>query len=47
MPVKSIRSVRDLLAWTGHLMDKSWLSATDWRRVLWRVAEEHGSKMVG
>jgi hypothetical protein len=47
MPVEYIWSVLDLLGWTGDLMDKTRLSATDSRRVLWRVARENGGRIVG
>lgn len=35
----------DLAYWTAHLMEKSWLSATDWHRLLEGVAEGNGSRL--
>lgn len=32
--IERIRTERDLLSWTVHLMDKKWLSDTDWPRVI-------------
>jgi hypothetical protein len=41
--VERVRSGWDALAWTEHLMSKTWLGVTDWRHVLGRIAKEHGS----
>lgn len=33
-----LRTYKDLVRWTGHLMGKSWLDATDWDELLEKVA---------
>lgn len=38
IPVERLRTPRDVLAWTAHLIGKNWLSVTDWRDWLYRVA---------
>lgn len=35
----------DLAHWTAHLMEKSWLSATDWRKLLEGAAEGNGPRL--
>ncbi|MGW5497748.1 hypothetical protein [Streptomyces olivaceoviridis] len=34
IPAAELRTRADLLDWTAHLMEKSWLRHTDWRDVL-------------
>jgi hypothetical protein len=46
LPVKSVRTAWDMLSWTGQLIGHAWLEGTDWRRVLWRVAEENGRQLA-
>jgi len=41
--VSQIRSAWAALAWTAHLMHEPWLSVTDWRLLIERVAEAHGA----
>jgi hypothetical protein len=40
-----ISSWADLAHWTAHMMEKSWLSATDWARLLEGVAAGSGSRL--
>lgn len=35
----------DLAHWTAHLMGKSWLSSTDWEKILEGVADGAGSRL--
>ncbi|MFF7048221.1 hypothetical protein ACFY94_07660 [Streptomyces griseorubiginosus] len=34
IPAEEIRTWQQLLEWTAHLMEKAWLSCTDWDEVL-------------
>ncbi|MET9513448.1 hypothetical protein ABZX62_34240 [Streptomyces flavidovirens] len=34
IPATKIRSWAELLEWTAHLMEKSWLTHTDWQDIL-------------
>lgn len=36
--VAELRTYQDLIKWTSHLMDKSWLASTDWSQLLEQVA---------
>lgn len=36
-----VRSLHALIAWTAHLYDKSWFTATNWIAFIHRVAQEH------
>jgi hypothetical protein len=47
LAVENLRTAWDLLAWTEQLMAQEWVGGTDWRRVLGRVADEHGSARSG
>jgi len=40
--VGRIRSSWAAMAWTAHLMRKTWLAATDWDVLIERVAATHG-----
>lgn len=35
--VERIRTPRDVIAWTAHLMEKDWLTATDWSELLHNI----------
>lgn len=35
--IERIRTTVDLLEWCAHLLEKVWLSETDWPALLWRV----------
>ncbi len=37
--VSQLRTYKDLLRWTGHLMGKTWFAASDWNHMLEEVAE--------
>lgn len=37
--VEQVRTWRDLLRWTAHLMDKTWLPDTNWGAVIGAAAE--------
>lgn len=37
--VSQLRTYKDLVRWTGHLMGKTWFAATDWNHMLEEVAE--------
>lgn len=41
--VGRIRSPWDVVAWTAHLMEKSWLPATSWDSLIGKLAKDHGS----
>jgi len=43
--VNQIRSAWASLAWTARLTHEPWLSVTDWRLVIERVAEDHGESL--
>lgn len=36
--VAQLRTYKDLIKWTAHLMEKTWLADTDWRILLQDVA---------
>lgn len=36
--VDELRTYQDLVRWTAHLMEKSWLASTDWSELLEKVA---------
>lgn len=38
IPVERVRTARDVLARTAHLLGKEWLPATDWPRILRHAA---------
>ncbi|MFD0629738.1 hypothetical protein ACFQ2K_51235 [Streptomyces sanglieri] len=42
---EKLRTRADLLDWTAHLMEKNWLSATDWRDLL-REARKGGERLA-
>lgn len=37
--VSQLRTYKDLVRWTGHLMGKTWFAATDWNHMLEKIAE--------
>jgi hypothetical protein len=41
--LERIADAADLLHWTAHLMEKSWLEHTNWRELIGRAANGHGS----
>lgn len=44
--VEQVRTWRDLLAWTAHLMEKNWLPDTDWRSVIGNAANGRDRRIV-
>lgn len=44
--VERVRSWRDLVRWTAHLMDKNWLPDTDWRVLLGNAAYARDRRIV-
>ena len=43
--VHRMRSWADLVRWTAHLLEKAWLSATDWSEVLEGAAQRDGRRI--
>jgi hypothetical protein len=43
--VERIRSLADVVAWSGHLVGKTWLPATDWAVLLRRIGREAGGSL--
>lgn len=43
--VHRLRTWADLVHWTAHLMEKSWLAATDWSELLAGVANGDGTRV--
>jgi hypothetical protein len=41
--VERIRTLPELLAWTGHLMQKRWIRVTNWSYLIEGIAHQHGS----
>lgn len=44
--VEQVRTWRRLLAWTAHLMDKTWLPSTNWPAVIGDAAEGRSSRIA-
>src|SRR3954454_2340492 len=44
--VERIRTPEHVVAWTAHLMTKTWLPGTDWHRKLQELAKAWGSADV-
>jgi hypothetical protein len=44
--VEQVRTWRQLLKWTAHLMPKNWLSATNWASVVGDAAEGRTSRIA-
>ena len=42
--VQRIRTAWDVLAWTSHLVEKTWVAATDWRQLINDIAKANGSQ---
>lgn len=34
------RTLRELIHWTGHLMQKGWIGSTDWCEILYAIGHE-------
>lgn len=44
--VERIRSWRDLVRWTAHLMEKNWLGDTNWQVLLGNAADGRDQRIV-
>ncbi len=45
IPAFKLRTRADLLDWTAHVMEKTWLPSTDWRDLL-REARKGGKRLA-
>ena len=39
--IERIRTERDLLSWSAHLLGKTWIQHTDWHRVIRKAIRHH------
>ena len=39
--IDRIRTERDLLSWSAHLLGKTWIQHTDWHRVIRKATRHH------
>lgn len=44
--VEQVRSWRQLVSWTSHLMAKNWLADSDWDELLRELADDRGTRLV-
>lgn len=44
--IERVRTWRDLVRWTAHLMEKNWLPDTDWRVLLGNAADARDRRIV-
>jgi len=43
--VAKVRTWRDLVRWTAHLLEKNWLALTDWHQVIRAAAERRSGRI--